>query len=302
MEKETNIFFSDIVGYSRLVAKNEEHALNILSEHDNILKKIITQNDGKIIKHIGDAIFAEFNNSKDLVNASILIQKNIQNRNKIYPIDDQFQIRIGLHKGKVVEKEGDLFGNNINICSRIESVSCIGSIACSEEIYNENSDLYYRCYGYVGLKNINKPIKIYKLYVDSEDYNSENEETFFQSLKQINVNILKSAQPIESFIPIAFLYPKNIGKEEKEFFCYEFLKQIIEYSNKIKEFRVPNFNTIIDFNDKSISEISHDLSVEYIFNSSILCIDEKFKINISLFSINLGVNVYDKSISGNINR
>ena len=66
--------------------------------------------------------------------------------------------------GEVIRKDDDLFGHDVNLCSRIESIAFSGAIACCENVYNETSDLYYRCYGYVDLKNINTPKKIYKLY------------------------------------------------------------------------------------------------------------------------------------------
>ena len=75
---QSTIMFTDIVGYSAMINKDETHALNLLETHDKIIEPIIANYKGKVIKKIGDAIFAEFNNSEDLVNASILIQKNIQ--------------------------------------------------------------------------------------------------------------------------------------------------------------------------------------------------------------------------------
>ena len=97
-----------------MVAKDEKHAINLLTEHDIILKKHISENNGVIIKHIGDAIFAKFNNPQSLTSASINIQKELKDRNETLPDNDRIVIRIGLHQGEVIEKDNDLFGNEVN--------------------------------------------------------------------------------------------------------------------------------------------------------------------------------------------
>ena len=99
VKRKTALFFSDIVGYSKMIARDESHTLDLLKEHDIILEKEIKNNDGIIIKHIGDAIFAEFSSIKKAANASASIQKELAHRNTVYKGKDQFSIRIGLHQG-----------------------------------------------------------------------------------------------------------------------------------------------------------------------------------------------------------
>ena len=103
MKRQTSLFFSDIVGYSKMIARDESHTLDLLKEHDSILEKEIKNNNGIIIKHIGDAIFAEFPSINSAADASVAIQKELSHRNTIYRGKDQFNIRIGLHKGNIVE-------------------------------------------------------------------------------------------------------------------------------------------------------------------------------------------------------
>ena len=101
VKRKTALFFSDIVGYSKMIARDESHTLDLLKEHDIILEKEIKNNNGTIIKHIGDAIFAEFSSINCAAEASISIQKELAHRNSIYRGKDQFKIRIGLHQGNV---------------------------------------------------------------------------------------------------------------------------------------------------------------------------------------------------------
>ena len=130
--KTTSIFFSDIVGYSSMIARNEKAALQLLDEHDIILKKHIKDGNGNIIKHIGDAIFAEFEESSKAATAAIKIQKELKGRNENTKGTNQIVVRIGLHYGNVVVKGGDLFGNDVNLCARIEPTAIPGGIASSD--------------------------------------------------------------------------------------------------------------------------------------------------------------------------
>ena len=128
--------FTDIVGYSKMVETEEENALMLLEEHDQILTAIIKKNSGQIIKHIGDSIFAEFDDTLNCTKSAIKMQSELRNRNLISRDNQKITIRIGIHTGTVFEKENDLFGNDVNLCSRIESIAPHGGIAASCNLFN----------------------------------------------------------------------------------------------------------------------------------------------------------------------
>ena len=158
--------FTDIVGYSSMINENEKHALDLLETHDKLIEPIIESNKGRIIKKIGDAIFAEFNSSDECHKSAISIQQTLYQRNSISKPKDQINIRIGLHNGDVLRRDNDLFGHDVNLCSRIESTATSGTIAASDSFVDSllvNSCLY-REIGYVKLKNIKNPQQIYKLW------------------------------------------------------------------------------------------------------------------------------------------
>ena len=121
-----------------MIGDNEELALSLLREHDAILIESIKKYNGVIIKHIGDAIFAKFNLIDDAINASTDIQKSLSPKS-ISKKDKHIQVRIGLHEGNVVEKDNDLFGHNVNLCSRIEGSAIPGSIAISKEALDNST-------------------------------------------------------------------------------------------------------------------------------------------------------------------
>ena len=138
---QSSIMFTDMVGYSRMMGDDQNHALKLLDEHNNIIIPLINQNNGKVIKLIGDAVFAQFIDACDAAICSMEIQNQLLKRNKLNHGKDQFEIRIGLHKGDVVVKDDDLFGNDVNLGSRIEGIAPHGGIAISEVFFDEIKDL-----------------------------------------------------------------------------------------------------------------------------------------------------------------
>ena len=112
------VIVTDIVGYSEMVNIDQNHAMELLSMHDKIIEPIIINHDGNIIKKIGDAIFAEFPNSDSSISCAQNIQIQLKNRNDLSNQKDKILIRIGLHTGEFIRKDNDLFGHDVNLCSR----------------------------------------------------------------------------------------------------------------------------------------------------------------------------------------
>ena len=303
-QKFAFLFFSDIVGYSQMAANDESHALNLLDEHDIILNRCIADHNGIIIKHIGDAIFAEFPRSTDAINASIKIQKQLKHKNDISPKTDQIFIRIGLHAGQVTEKNSDLFGNEVNLCSRIEGTALPGAIACSPEIMDGQDDQFTRSCGFVKLKNIPKAHQIFRLYCNENEYRSQSNQELNNALLNQGVMIVESDDIPLAYQTLAFIYPDNLGDSKYEFFCYEFFKKLIDDSNKIELLRAPSLNEMIQYKQSGndISKISTDLSAEYISHLTIHPTQNKFKVNVEITSMNTLKKIYDKSFSGEINQ
>src|SRR5678809_1219079 len=115
------IMFTDIVGYTALMGKDEQKAFQLLDKNRQIQKPIIEQYHGKWIKELGDGVMASFNTVSDAVNAAIKIQQTCN-------AAKQFQLRVGIHLGEVVFENDDVFGDGVNIASRIQAIANPGSI------------------------------------------------------------------------------------------------------------------------------------------------------------------------------
>ena len=128
------IMFADVVGYSRMMASNEERTLGLLKDFENICSPIISDNEGEIIKKVGDELFCEFSSAKQAVDCALAIQDAIQPYNDSRPKDFKLQVRIGIHVGDIVLRDGDVFGDGVNVASRIQPFASPGGICVSNTV------------------------------------------------------------------------------------------------------------------------------------------------------------------------
>lgn len=160
------IMFTDMVGYSSLTQKNEKIALELLEEHRRILRPIFSEFNGKEIKTIGDAFLVCFDNTLDAVHCAVKIQSALYEYNRASPETIQIKIRIGIHLGDVVMRGGDLYGDGVNIASRIQSVADSGGITISEDVYRQIQNKLEAKFTRLGkgeLKNITIGMGIYRV-------------------------------------------------------------------------------------------------------------------------------------------
>ena len=268
------IMFTDIVGYSAMIGKDESHALKLLEEHNKTIEPVILKFNGEIIKHIGDAIFAKFKNPDDALNSSIEFQQKFKKRNLISQLKDKILVRTGIHIGEVIEKDNDLFGNSVNICSRIESISMPGGIAISSDVNQQiKVEVYNRSFGFVKLKNINDPIEIFNIYLDEEDYINESKLNFQQSIIERGINVINSQDlDNQEIISIGLMYFKNLGEEGDEYFSYSLQKQIVNDLKTAENIYSPSLNESVQYKDSnlSVSDIARRLKVNNILRGTIL--------------------------------
>ena len=115
--------FTDIIGYSALAERNEPLALELLEKHWVLLRSVFTKFDGHEIKTIGDAFLIEFPSALQAVEAGLAIQRTLDEYNDSVDEEHNIHIRIGIHLGDVERREDDVFGDGVNIASRIEPLA-----------------------------------------------------------------------------------------------------------------------------------------------------------------------------------
>jgi class 3 adenylate cyclase len=173
------IVAADLVGYSRLVRSDEEGTIarlsGLLSE---LVAPIFLTNRGRIVKEIGDGIIAEFPSVFDAVQASIALQNAVAARNAGVDDERQLAFRIGVHAGDVlVQPNGDILGDTVNIAARLEGLAEPGGICLSEDAYRQARNairVKYVDLGKQNLKNITDSMRVFAIKMGAKHRTREN--------------------------------------------------------------------------------------------------------------------------------
>jgi adenylate cyclase len=166
------IFAADIAGYSRLVAEDEEETLRRLASYREVIDDFIAKANGRIFNTAGDAVLAEFPSAVDAVRCAIDIQESLRTRNMAYPPSRQMSFRIGITIGDVVERDGDLLGDGVNIAARLEGLAEVGGICVSRAVHEQVANKLSVQFADIGaqeVKNIPTPVHAYMVAMRRED-------------------------------------------------------------------------------------------------------------------------------------
>ena len=153
------IMFTDIVGYTALMYEDEEKAMRLLEKNRDIQKPLVEQYGGKWIKEVGDGVLASFLSVMDAVSCACSINQACE---KV----EGLRLRIGIHLGDVVFENNDVFGDGVNIASRLQALAPVGSIWISEAVYKNVSNKKEIRTQFVReemLKNVKEPVRIYEV-------------------------------------------------------------------------------------------------------------------------------------------
>jgi len=160
------ILSADVEGYSRLMSQNEVSTIRTLTTYREAMTTLIQQYKGRVVDSPGDNLLAEFPSVLDAVNCAVEIQRELAERNAEIPSTRKMEFRIGINLGDVVEEEGRIYGDGVNIAARIESLAEAGGICISGKVYEEvenKLDLEFEFQGEQEVKNIAKPVRIYRV-------------------------------------------------------------------------------------------------------------------------------------------
>src|ERR1700760_2600511 len=170
------IMFTDMVGYSALSQRDGKLALELLEEHRQILRKIFRDFHGTEIKTMGDAFLVEFNSALEAAQCAIEIQRALAKRNADAPAARQIELKIGVHIGDVIHREGDVYGDGVNIASRIEPVANPGGICVSMDVERQIRNAVETRFEKLApteLKNISVPMELFRIVLPWERQKSE---------------------------------------------------------------------------------------------------------------------------------
>jgi len=165
------IMFTDMVGYSALSQRDEKLAQELLEEHRRLLREIFPRFNGTEIKTIGDAFLVEFGSALEAAQCAIEIQRTLAKRNADIAPDRRIELKIGVHIGDVVHRGGDVYGDGVNIASRIEPLAGPGGICVSMDVERQIRNALEARFEKLApteLKNISVPMDLFRIVLPWE--------------------------------------------------------------------------------------------------------------------------------------
>lgn len=163
------ILAADVVGYSRLMHDNEEGTLATLTAHRAIVDELIAIGHGKIAGTAGDSVLAEFASVVDAVRTAVAIQQALAKANEPLPEESRMQFRIGINVGDVMVKDGDIFGDGVNVAARLEGVAEPGGICVTRGVRDhlrDRMEYKFEDLGEHRVKNIARPVRVFRVSFD----------------------------------------------------------------------------------------------------------------------------------------
>jgi adenylate cyclase len=307
------IMFTDIVGYTAQMGKDEQKAFDFLRKNREIHKPFIEEFNGRLIKEIGDGIMAVFPTVSDAVLAAIRIQQSCKGNNT-------FQLRVGIHQGEIVIEDNDVFGDAVNIASRIQHAAAPGTIYVSEVVHqnvSNRSDIRTVYVKTENLKNVKEPLRIYQVILEGTEFFPRKRNPvarrkiyafagLFVLLLLIGYLIgvppwrsKKSHQTMDSpERSIAVLPFANMSNDPKqEYFSDGLTEELLNLLAKVPDLKVIGRSSSFAFKGKNedLRSIGKQLGVSYILQGSVRKEDQRIRVNAQLIRCSDGTQIWGDS-------
>lgn len=311
------ILCADVEGYSRLMDDDEEATVRTLTAYRNAITDLTQQFRGRVVDTPGDNILAEFSSVVDAVNCAVEIQRELAERNAELHYNRKMEFRIGVNLGDIIEEDGRIYGDGVNIAARVESLAEAGGICISGRAHDQVENklgLEYEDLGKHEVKNISRPIQVYRVlsYPGAAAHRVvQAKETLGR--KWLNLAILaavlavvaavgiwqfylrrptiepaseeKMAFPLPDEPSIAVLPFDNIsGNPDQEYIADGITENIITGLSQIPDMFVIANNSVFTYKGKpvKIKQVSEELGVRYVLEGSVQRAEDRLRVTAQL--------------------
>ena len=276
----TAILAADVVGYSRLMGVNEAGTLAALKKiRADLIDGKIAEHQGRIVKLTGDGMLVEFPSVVNAVACAAEIQREMPVRNADVPEDRRIEFRVGVNVGDVIVEGDDIYGDGVNVASRLESVADPGGITVSQAVcehVGNRLDLAFEDRGEQKLKNIEKPVHVYSVIL--EDANDG------------NMTSMKQDRPSIAVLP----FNNMSGDPEQEYFSDGITEDIITDLSKVSGLSVIARHSSFSYKGKplKVQQIGRELGVDFMLEGSVRKAGARVRVTGQLVNCKKGSHVW----------
>lgn len=284
MRQLAAILFADMTGYTAMMQDNEHLARQKRKRFKEVLETTIEKHDGKILQNYGDGSLCIFNSAINSVSCAISMQQQLQ-------LEPKVEVRIGIHIGDIVIEEESIFGDGVNLASRVESLAVPGGIFISEKVYDEiknHENIKTRDMGFFELKNVKQPVHLYAIANDGIIVPSRDE------LKG------KTKQPTNRLAVLPFV---NMSADpENEFFSDGITEELLNTLTKVDGLQVTSRTSAFAFKGKQddIREIAIKLNVDKVLEGSVRKAGNRVRITAQLINAADGYHIWSETYDRNL--
>jgi len=327
------IMFTDMVGYSALSQRDDKLALELLEEHRQLLREILPRFNGTEIKTIGDAFLIEFNSALEAAQCAIEIQRTLAKRNHDVTAERRIELKIGIHIGDVVHRGGDVYGDGVNIASRIEPLAGAGGICVSMDVERQIRNALEARFEKLApteLKNISVAMDLFRIVLPweqgSKAETSVNDRSFPASrLVWVGAVILALVGAgwwlAHQFLPtkntltprqseaatnsasqksIAVLPFLNLSADKNdEYLSDGMTEELLNMLTKVKGLRVPGRSSSFAFKGKNedgiFRKVGEQLHVNAVLEGSVRKAGDKLRITAQLINVADGFHLWSET-------
>ncbi|MFK7932022.1 MAG: helix-turn-helix domain-containing protein [Saprospiraceae bacterium] len=263
------VMFTDIVGYTALMQQNESMAVAVRTRHRQVFDQQHQLFQGEILQYFGDGTLSVFQSGVEAVQCAIAIQTDLQK-------DEKVPLRIGLHIGDIVFDGTEIYGDSVNLASRIESMGIAGGILLSGKLNEElknHPQISTLSLGHFELKNIANPIEIFAVNIGG--------------IKIPDRSEMKGKQKKQTKTIAVLPFVNMSTSKENEYFSDGMTEEIINALAKIKALKVTSRTSSFFFKNKNIpiTKIGSELNVSTILEGSIRLSGNKMRITAQLIDV-----------------
>lgn len=269
---------ADIVGYSRLMEANEERTLASLRQlRREFFDPTVARHRGRIFKTIGDGFLVEFGSVIDATRCAVDVQTGMPERNEHVPEDRHIKLRVGLHVGDMIIEGEDVYGDGVNLASRLEGLAAPGGIACSAAVRDHvghKLDVDFIDQGEKAVKNIAQPLHVFFVGFGKNGPGLAEPHATPSPLD------MRAAKPSVAILPFA-----NMSSDaEQEFFSDGITEDLITDLSKVSGLQVLSRNTVFTLKGKAqnLQQTARQLGVEFLVEGSVRKAGNKVRITAQL--------------------
>jgi len=282
------IMFTDMVGYTALGQRNESLSLALVEEQRKVIRPVLVRHNGREVKTMGDAFLVEFPNAVDAVRCAYDIQRAVREFNLSLESDKRVHLRIGVHVGEVVESQGDIFGDAVNVASRIEPLAEDGGVCVTSHVYDfvrGKVDLPLTSVGPKALKNLNAPMEVYKMVMPWE-LSTHHTEPVHLPPKRIAV------------LPFVNISPDP----NDEYFADGLTEEMISRLSRLRGLDVIARTSVMNYKskEKNVAQIGKELGAGSLLEGSVRKAGERIRVTVQLIDSNteghLWAENYDRDL------